>query len=114
MRIGDEVERRGEVGEQAEQKQLAAARNARVAHEPGDEHDAVGDEGGERAGVAPPPGRDELANESRPDGEQRAERDEQPGPPAHAAAVRRVKRWRAITAQIASTTPNGQVPTRKP
>src|SRR5581483_2421675 len=57
--VGNEVEGQREVADEREQKQLVPARDARVVREPGDEDDAVGDEGRERAGIASPARDDE-------------------------------------------------------
>src|SRR5205085_10516654 len=73
--VRHEVERYGEVDEQERECDLRPPRHARVAEEPAEQDDAVGDERGRLAGVLPASGDEEREDEGEPDRERRAEPD---------------------------------------
>ena len=80
--VGDEVERHREVGNQRVNEQAPPPGHARVAHEPAEEDDAVGDEAGERAGILAPPAEDQRAHADGVERERNPERDREPEPGA--------------------------------
>ena len=82
--VGNEIERQREVADEAEEKQLARTGNARVTSEPGDEDDAVRDEGGERPRLGAPAEEDERDDERGVDDHRNRDSDEEPLPPRHA------------------------------
>src|SRR4051812_12639336 len=81
--VRDDVDGQCEVADQRSDQQLAAARDARVAEDPVEEHHAVGDEAGERACVFAASVNDEPGHEHRVDRDGDGEGDEEPVPPAH-------------------------------
>jgi len=83
--VGDEVDRDGEVGDEREEEQFAAARHASIAEQPAKEDEAVGDEAGDRARVAPTSGHQQPGHECGVEGERDREGDQEPLPRAHGA-----------------------------
>ncbi len=65
--VGNEVEGQRQISDQGHEEQLAAARHARVGEKAPHQHDAVGNEAGERTRIRPPPGDEKCEDDASPE-----------------------------------------------
>jgi hypothetical protein len=103
--IRNQVERHRQVADESKQEQLPTKRHPVVANEPSDENDAVGNESGESACIAPAAGKQEHQDEQQPRNERDAEADQAPGPPRHVVAVSTIDRGAVSAARVSRRPP---------
>jgi len=90
--VRHQVERHCQVADEAEEEQLASLRNARVGDEPAKQHQAVGDEPGERARFIAPAGENKDDDEHRPNEHDNAKPEREPQPRTHLNSLHLARR----------------------
>ena len=81
--VRNEIDRHGEVPHEREKQEFLASRDALIAHQPPEEHDAVRDGAGQRSGFAAATGEEEKEDEQQPQRDDHADAEESPLPPSH-------------------------------
>ena len=85
--VGHEIERQGQIADQADQQEFATTRHARIRKQPPHQQQAVRNEARKRTGVRSSPRHNEGADRHHPDEDQQTERNQEPAPPTHSANV---------------------------